>query len=1587
MKQDIREIFKNEALTHVGAVETFVSQIHENDTSPITDDLSRALHTLKGSANTANIQPIAEIAIPVEKFIKDARASHIDVDYKIAGMLTEAMQFIRNGITQLIESPQGQLKGSKEFLDKLSQLQADVFKDIADEDDTFENAQQDPQLVNIFLTEGLDILLDAESILNEWQTQPVSIDQLSQLVREVKTLHRGAKVAGLLNITELCDCLEECYNSIDLTTASPNQNFIADMKRGHDALIDMMDQLAAGLTTKLDNKLLAELRTHIQTHKASTQEPSTYKDDHDELYDRLDELEKQLDDSLPSYAVSEEQESTDHTLVSDSLNTEKVMDAELAEIFLEEASELVNAMPPALEKLVEKPDNENILLQLQRDMHTLKGGARMAEIDAIGDLADILELTFDALIETHESVPSLVLALFEEASNALQVMLNAVKKLELSEAQPVLIENLTSALTTLKSQSLHSNDIQNQREEDDEELTESTSSVNTETETSDISYTQTPEPSTEFELDPELAEIFLEEALEIINSSGELLHSWKSDVYNLALVGELQRELHTLKGGARMAEISPIGDLSHELETLFESIVEHKFEASESVIELCLSCHDALANMVDAVKDGTPVISADNLLNQIKSLTSQQPVAPQTEISVTETDVDINEDVEVTIPAEQTEDSSSAHHPDADYEGDLLPLFIDESKDILSAVAEYLELWRESEDGSDGIVGLQREMHTLKGGARLADVDALGDLAEAVNIRLETLIDNNLRGSANLYPLIVAAYQELTEMLESLIHGQDIKPAPELIGKINASDLGNQDNEKVANENIESDSQSEVNSADPEDELDLEVLELFVEEAQELIEALEEHISAWGKEPTNEKFNLDIQRVLHTLKGGARLSNMSELADESHHLESTLLKAQQDNVIFDGALKEEVLKKQDILLKHVDKIQSLVTAQPKQTITEKQPEKVETSRAAEALIQSNRDAKPATKAPAKPEPAKATKKAAQTSAPQETIRVSASLLDSLVNLAGETSISRGRLEQQISDFGFTLEEMSATIERLREQLRRMDMETEAQVLFRAEKEGITSAVYDDFDPLEMDRYSSIQQLSRALTESTSDLQDLRDTLSDRSRDAETLLLQQSRINSELQEGLMKTRMIPFSSVVPRLRRIVRQIGGELNKQVEFDALNAEGEMDRSVLERMVAPLEHMLRNALDHGIESPENRQKAGKKPAGTINLSLHREGGNIVLKMQDDGAGINGDVILAKALKQGLVEKGETLTKHEIMQFIMHQGFSTAEKVTQISGRGVGMDVVASEIKQMGGTIEIDSEFGKGTEFTIRLPFTVSVNRALMVNTGEDFYAIPLNTIEGIVRVSPYELEEYYKPDAPMYEYAGREYNLQYLGKLLHSSHQPKLQGQPLPLPVILVRGSEKPMALQVDSLMGSREIVVKSLGPQFAEVNGASGATILGDGSVVVILDLPALIRDDIASAMNPQPELVSTEVPAKQTKLVMVVDDSVTVRKVTTRLLERNGFDVITAKDGVDAIAILQDQKPDVMLLDIEMPRMDGFEVATLVRHDDRLKDVPIIMITSRTGQKHKERALSIGVNEYLGKPFQEHDLLENIERYVD
>ncbi|HFE32279.1 MAG TPA: hybrid sensor histidine kinase/response regulator, partial [Gammaproteobacteria bacterium] len=593
-----------------------------------------------------------------------------------------------------------------------------------------------------------------------------------------------------------------------------------------------------------------------------------------------------------------------------------------------------------------------------------------------------------------------------------------------------------------------------------------------------------------------------------------------------------------------------------------------------------------------------------------------------------------------------------------------------------------------------------------------------------------------------------------------------------------------------------------------------------------------------------------------------------------------------------------------------------------------------------------------------------------------------------VNFSGEINIYSARIGQQLTAWRFNLAELDQTVSRLREQLRKFEIETETQIMYRHDTGGDGHA--DDFDPLELDRFSTMQQLSRGMVESLGDLTSIQGLLEELSGDTDTLLLQQQRVTSELQEGLMHTRMVAFSSILPRLRRIVRQTAAETDKQVKLKISGAEGELDRSQLNRLVPALEHILRNAVDHGIEPPAEREAAGKPVTGSIHIDLDHQGSEVMLKVADDGRGLNITALREKAIEKGRLLPDADLSDRELMTFILESGFSTAKEVTQISGRGVGMDVVNTEIKQLGGTLHIDTEHGKGTTFLIRLPLTVLVNQALMVQVGEATYAIQLPNVEHVIRVGHDELAPLVAGEESDYDYAGNHYQYLSLGKVL-SGVPPILPSGKQRIPLLLLRSGDHRVALQVDALLGRQEIVIKSVGPQLSSVNVISGATILPDGEVALILDVGNLVRSIMAQQHGTAEPLLpaadEVESQAEEHRLtVMVVDDSITVRKVTERLLSRYDFDVITAKDGVDALTVMLEQVPDIMLLDVEMPRMDGYELATTMRNDERLREVPIIMITSRTGEKHRQRAMDIGVNEYMGKPYQEAELIDNIRSLV-
>ncbi|EED38822.1 Hpt domain protein [Stenotrophomonas sp. SKA14] len=766
---------------------------------------------------------------------------------------------------------------------------------------------------------------------------------------------------------------------------------------------------------------------------------------------------------------------------------------------------------------------------------------------------------------------------------------------------------------------------------------------------------------------------------------------------------------------------------------------------------------------------------------------------------------------------------------------------------------------------------------------------------------------------------------------------------------------------------------------------DRELVDIFVEEGKDLLDHCDGLISELRDAPQDREVLAGLQRDLHTLKGGARMAGINAIGDLGHSIES-LLEAV-------AAGRTEIERRDVQLLERgFDRLHQLLTrtgahrvVEPAQDLVEAFDVRTTTDIAAAAAVHavnvgesvSTPADSPSTAVVDVPLSAPLPIEGGVDEDPlvrpqQEQVRVRADLLDRLVNHAGEVAIYRSRLEQQLGAFRGAMGELERTNARLRDQLRRLDLETEAQIVARYQREQ--DQADQKFDPLELDRFSTLQQLSRALNESAADLGGLQGVLDDLSRQYDSLLQQQSRVSSELQDGLMRARMVPFDGLVPRLRRVVRQSGMDTGKQVHLTLEGTHGELDRNVLDRMVAPLEHMLRNSVAHGLEAPEQRRAAGKPEEGEIAIRLHREGSEIVLEVADDGAGLDREAIRRRAIDRGLLAADAQPNEQELDNLIFASGFTTADQVSQLAGRGVGMDVVRNEVRQLGGSVDIQSVRGQGVRFTLRLPQTLAVTQAVFVQIGETTFAVPVASVSGIGRLS----RERFEAADSSYRYSGEDYPLYDLGTLVGQAPA-RADGQDQ-VPLLLVRAGDLRAAVAIDQVLGNREIVVKPVGLQIASVPGIYGATITGDGRVVVILDVAPLVRRFLA---NPTlPVLANAPRQERQVPLVMVVDDSLTMRKVTGRILERHNFEVSVARDGVEALERLEERVPDLMLLDIEMPRMDGYELATAMRADPRYREVPIVMITSRSGDKHRQRAFEIGVQRYLGKPYQELDLMRNV-----
>jgi chemosensory pili system protein ChpA (sensor histidine kinase/response regulator) len=593
----------------------------------------------------------------------------------------------------------------------------------------------------------------------------------------------------------------------------------------------------------------------------------------------------------------------------------------------------------------------------------------------------------------------------------------------------------------------------------------------------------------------------------------------------------------------------------------------------------------------------------------------------------------------------------------------------------------------------------------------------------------------------------------------------------------------------------------------------------------------------------------------------------------------------------------------------------------------------------------------------------------------------------LVNEAGEVAITRARIDGELRALKANLLELTSSVIRLRAQVREIEIQGESQI-----QSGLSHVDEnaEGFDPLEFDRYTRFQELTRSLAEGVNDVATVQQALLKNLDDADAALLAQARLSRDIQQQLFSIRTVPFGSLSERLYRILRQTAKELDKRANLEIRGAQVELDRSVLEKLGGPLEHLLRNALDHGVEPGPVRAAAGKSETGEIALTVRQVGNEIAIELSDDGAGLDLEQIRAKATAQGRIAADGGATDAQVIECIFLPGFTTATRVTALSGRGIGMDVVRSEIAALGGRVEVATERGRGTTFLLYLPLTLAVAQAVLVRAGGRLWALPAPMVEQVQQVKPEKLLELYV--ARVVEWQGKRYPFHYLPRLLgDAEHNPESARHNA---VMLLRAGQNVAAVHVDEMIGNQEVVVKNIGPQLARVAGIAGATVLGNGEIVLMINPVALAQRAVVPAFDPTapdhmalgrlPPTVKAAVAGPP--LVMIVDDSLTVRKITSRLLTREGFDVITAKDGVEALEMLESEAPDVILLDIEMPRMDGFEFTRMIKRDPRHAHVPIIMITSRTAEKHRALARELGVDLYLGKPFQEQDLLRNLREML-
>ncbi len=1087
-------------------------------------------------------------------------------------------------------------------------------------------------------------------------------------------------------------------------------------------------------------------------------------------------------------------------------------------------------------------------------------------------------------------------------------------------------------------------------------------------------------PALDAVVDAELLAVYLEEAAEVLGNARAGLQALRTNgADHEALVG-IRRGFHTLKGSGRMVGLTRLGEAAWAVEQTLNLWLQEDRVAQGPLLGFVSAALDYFGDGVERMKAGGSAPDERQLVQLAEAVRRGEPQAAPARPRAAEIVVP-----EGILPAVPEDEESFVDIGNQRISATLYTIFSGEARMHLATLKGEHETLK-----VHGVITdeMMRSAHTLAGIAGTVQLAALRDMGRALDRALSALSLGPL--SADEEALVDAAVEAVERMVVEALGLAEPTPSPELVERLEhvaASTEGaaalpsiQQATPEVMVPEEEAAFRPaplpppaqppapaaplsaagavEVESGPPErrqrrikDELDAQLVPLFVEEANELIPAVGAAMREWRAAPTNAEAPQLIKRLLHTLKGSARMAGAMAMGELIHFMETRLERA-----VALGAPSAKVfgdldnsMDRMGVLFERVQHPDAAGDAGEEAALPEA---RAAGSEAAAAAIQAGAEHAPM-------------------------LRVRADLIDKLVDEAGEVSIARSRIEGEIRALRSAILELTDNVTRLRVQLREIEIQAESQMQSHKEQ---AQASRQEFDPLELDRFTRFQELTRFMAESVNDVETVHQNLVHAMDATDGALAAQARLNRDLQQDLMRVRMVPLASLAERLHRVVRQTAKELGKRASLDIRGGQVELDRAVLDRIRAPFEHMLRNAVSHGIETAQERAARGKGAIGEIRLDVSQEGNEVLMVLADDGAGLDLERLLARARELGIIAASAQPDEAEIADFIFVPGLSTADEVSEVAGRGVGMDVVRNEVASLGGRIELSFQRGRGTRFAIYLPLTLAVTQAVLVKIGARTYALPAVMVEHVMQMRAADAETLHaQPRAQRNaEWQGRRYPFHRLATLfgLAEAHAPEKRT----CPVLLVRSGANAIALQVDEILSSsQEIVVKSIGPHIARLTGITGATVLGSGEIILILNPVQLAQRQAAPPRAEEPV-------APLQAVVMVVDDSLTVRKITGRLLERQGYRVVTARDGVEAMEQLRELVPAAMLVDIEMPRMDGFELTRKVRADARLAATPIIMITSRAVDKHQQYAREIGVDHYLGKPYQEDELLGQIARCI-